>query len=78
VGVKAEPASYRLLAKVNEFIRWFAAQPERLAVERTWQGEPVISSRSYRDEPGSLMGEPELREMHRKHRAQLESIAIAS
>ena len=77
VGVKAEPASYRLLAKVNEFIRWFAGQPERLAIERTWQGEPVISNRSYRDEPGNLMGEPELREMYRGHNARRNSTAIA-
>jgi ABC-type amino acid transport substrate-binding protein len=78
VGVKAEPASYRLLAKVNEFIGWFTGKPERLAIEHAWQGEPMISNRSYRDEPGNLMGEPELREMYREHRAQLESIAIAS
>jgi hypothetical protein len=38
----------------------------------------MISNRSYRDEPGNLMGEPELREMYRENRAQVESIPIAS
>src|SRR5262249_38137196 len=72
VGVKAEPASYSLLAKVNEFIAWFAQRPERLAIERTWQGEPLISQRSYRHEPGRLLGEPELRALpllHQRDRA---------
>jgi ABC-type amino acid transport substrate-binding protein len=71
VGVKADPASYRLLAKVNEFIRWFANRPERMAIERTWQGDPLVSDRSYRDEPGRLMGEPELREIFQRHQASL-------
>lgn len=76
VGVKAEPASYRLLAKVNEFIGWFTGQPERLAIERAWQGEPLISNRSYRDEPGNLMGEPELREMYREQGGHIGPVAI--
>jgi ABC-type amino acid transport substrate-binding protein len=71
VGVKAEPASYRLLAKVNEFIRWFANRPERLAIERTWQGEALVSKRSYRDEAGQLMGEPELLELYQRHQASI-------
>ena len=71
VGVKAEPASYRLLAKVNEFIGWFHDQPERLAIERAWQGNPLNGTRSYRDEPGQLLGEPELRELYRRHQAFL-------
>lgn len=69
VGVKAEPASFRLLAKVNEFISWFATRPERLAIERTWQGNLLMSNRSYRDEPGHLLGEPELFELYRRHQA---------
>jgi ABC-type amino acid transport substrate-binding protein len=71
VGVKAEAASYRLLAKVNAFIAWFAARPERLAIERTWQGQPLLSQRSYRDEPGRLLGEPELRELYERRRPTL-------
>jgi hypothetical protein len=71
VGVKAEPASFRLLAKVNEFIRWFATHPERLAIERTWQGNLLMSNRSYRDEPGHLLGEPELFELYRQHQATI-------
>jgi ABC-type amino acid transport substrate-binding protein len=75
VGVKAEPSSYRLLAKVNEFIRWFARQPDRLAIERAWQGEPLISNRSYRDEPGNLKGEPDLREMYLNDRGRTRPVA---
>jgi ABC-type amino acid transport substrate-binding protein len=69
VGVKAEPASWRLLAKVNEFIAWFANRPERLAIERTWQGDLLVSTRSYRDEPGRLRGEPDLRAMYERRQA---------
>jgi ABC-type amino acid transport substrate-binding protein len=76
VGIKAEPSSYRLLAKVNEFIRWFATRPERLAIEQTWQGQPLSSNRSYRDEPGDLMGEPDLREMHLRHRGRSCPVAV--
>ncbi|MGQ0456621.1 MAG: methyl-accepting chemotaxis protein [Hyphomicrobium sp.] len=61
VGVKAKPQSLRLLAKVNEFIRWFASRPERAQIERTWQGQPIASTRSYRDEGAHLIGEDELR-----------------
>jgi ABC-type amino acid transport substrate-binding protein len=71
VGVKAEAASCRLLAKVNEFIAWFAHRPERLAIERTWQGDPLVSTRSYRDEPGRLLGEPDLRQMYEQRAAAL-------
>jgi ABC-type amino acid transport substrate-binding protein len=75
VGVKAEPASWRLLAKVNEFIAWFANSPERLAIERTWQGTLLVSDRSYRDEPGRLLGEPDLREMYEQRQSTLASAA---
>jgi ABC-type amino acid transport substrate-binding protein len=71
VGVKADAAAWRLLAKVNEFIAWFATRPERLAIERTWQGEPLASTRSYRDEPGRLRGEPDLRAMYEQRQAAL-------
>jgi ABC-type amino acid transport substrate-binding protein len=77
VGVKAEAASYRLLAKVNEFIAWFARTPERLAIERTWQGDRLASTRSYRDEPGQLKGEPELRALYEQHRTAGDTIALA-
>jgi ABC-type amino acid transport substrate-binding protein len=60
VGVAAEKSSLRLLAKVNEFIAWFAAQPARATLERKWQGESVSGTASYRDEVGDLMGEAEL------------------
>ena len=75
VGVKADAASWRLLAKVNEFIAWFAHRPERLAIERTWQGEPLTSTRSYRDEPGRLLGEPDLRGLYEQRQATLAAAA---
>jgi ABC-type amino acid transport substrate-binding protein len=78
VGVKAEAASFRLLSKVNEFIAWFARRPERLAIERTWQGDPLASTRSYRDELGQLRGEPELRALYEQHRVAGDAIARAS
>jgi ABC-type amino acid transport substrate-binding protein len=63
VGVAATASSHALLAKVNEFIRWFREQPERAALERKWQGDAVKGSSTYRDEPGSLMGEEDLARM---------------
>ncbi len=66
VGVAATTASHDLLVKVNEFIRWFKDQPERAALERKWQGEAVIGTSTYRDEPGHLMGEVELAALRAK------------
>ena len=60
VGVAATGASYALLAKVNEFIRWFRDQPERAALESKWQGQAVIGTSTYRDEAGKLLGEEDL------------------
>src|SRR5262249_39094003 len=77
VGVKAEAASYRLLAKVNEFIAWFARTPQRLAIERSWQGDPLASQRSYRDEPGQLKGEPDLGALYEQRRAAPDTVARA-
>ncbi|WP_322107691.1 methyl-accepting chemotaxis protein [Dongia mobilis] len=66
VGVAATTSSHDLLVKVNEFIRWFKDQPERAALERKWQGEAVIGTSTYRDEPGHLMGEVELAALRAK------------
>jgi ABC-type amino acid transport substrate-binding protein len=71
VGVRAHPSSYRLLRAVNQFLAEFSRRPERAKLERTWQGEPVPGRRCYRDEPGDLVGEPELRERYLAHRAAL-------
>ena len=60
VGVAASGASYELLAKVNEFIRWFRDQPERAELEKKWQGQSIAGTSTYRDEPGNLMGEDDL------------------
>ncbi len=60
VGVAATGASYQLLVKINEFIRWFRAQPERAALEKKWQGQAINGTTTYRDEPGDLPGEDEL------------------
>ena len=67
VAVADRPSSYRLLAAVNRFIDWFKGQPERDRIERAWQGEPVDHSICYRDEPGSLRGEPELEGDYERH-----------
>ena len=64
MAVAAEPYSYRLLAKINEFITSFKSSPERNAIEADWQGTPVNGNVSYRDEPGNLPGEPELQAMY--------------
>jgi ABC-type amino acid transport substrate-binding protein len=71
VAVKAEASNYRLLAKVNEFISVFKASPERLAIERKWQGNTFSSNRTYRDEEGNLKGEPELRDMYEDRQSVL-------
>ena len=64
VAVAAEPGSYRLLAAVNAFLADFKAKPERAEIERRWQGEVLEHTVSYRDEPGNLMGETELRAVY--------------
>ena len=64
VAVAAEPASYRLLAAVNAFLAAFKAKPERAEIERRWQGEVLEHTVSYREEPGNLMGEAELRAVY--------------
>ncbi len=66
VGAKATPDAYRLLAKVNDFINGYKATPERLAVETKWQGNPIDGQISYRDEPGDLLGEAELKHIYEK------------
>jgi len=71
VAVAATPSSYRLLRKVNEFIRWFAGRPEREAIERSWQGEIVKGTGSYRTEPGEILGEEHLKEMYEARRRAL-------
>ena len=63
VGVAATGASHDLLAKVNAFITWFKNQPERAALERKWQGQAINGTSTYRDEPGNLLGEPDLARM---------------
>jgi ABC-type amino acid transport substrate-binding protein len=63
VGVAASGASYKLLAKVNEFIRWFREQPERASLEKKWQGQSIAGTSTYREEPGNLMGEDDLAQL---------------
>ncbi|MDO8825195.1 methyl-accepting chemotaxis protein [Methylophaga sp.] len=67
MAVNAWGSSYRLLAKANEFIAWFKQQPERKQIEQRWQGSAVNGSISYRDEPGNLMGEAELKTLYEAH-----------
>lgn len=61
MAVVGEAQAARLLEEVNRFIRSFRTSPERLAIERRWQGMPVDGRNTHRDEPGRLMGEDELR-----------------
>jgi ABC-type amino acid transport substrate-binding protein len=63
-GVAIDPSSLNLLEAVNAFIHWFHQQPERAAIEKQWQGEIVAGKMTYRDEPGDLIGEGELRRMY--------------
>lgn len=67
MAVNAWGSSYRLLAKANEFIAWFKQQPERKQIEQRWQGSAVNGNISYRDEPGNLMGEAELKALYQAH-----------
>ncbi|THK41641.1 transporter substrate-binding domain-containing protein [Methylophaga sp. SB9B] len=67
MAVNAWGSSYRLLAKANEFIAWFKQQPERKQIEQRWQGAAVTGNISYRDEPGNLMGEAELKSLYEAH-----------
>jgi len=60
VGVTARPESARLLQAVDEFIGWFGTQPERAEIEQRWQGGAIRGRRSYRDEPGNLLGAADL------------------
>ncbi|WP_408630405.1 substrate-binding periplasmic protein [Methyloversatilis thermotolerans] len=63
MAVIGEAQAARLLTEVNAFIRGFRGSPERLAIERRWQGTPIEGRHTHRDEPGRLMGEDELRAM---------------
>lgn len=67
VAVAAEAASYRLLSAVNQFFTWFKTQPERETLERKWQGEVLEHPVSYRDEPGNLLGEAEMKTLYEAH-----------
>ena len=62
-AVAAVASSYTLLKAVNEFITGFKSSAERLQVERRWQGQPINHTLSYRDEPGNLLGEAELKHL---------------
>jgi len=68
VGVAAEPASWPLLRALNRFIEAFRKTPERAAIERTWQGEVITHTLSYRDEAGGLIGADELAKVYAAHR----------
>jgi len=68
VAVAAEPSGYRLLTAVNKFLADFKEQAERAEIERRWQGEVLDHTVSYRDEPGALLGEAELRVIYEAQR----------
>jgi ABC-type amino acid transport substrate-binding protein len=66
-AVAAEASSWSLLQAANQFIAAFRNTPERQASERLWQGEVISHHLSYRDEPGNLIGEPELAAIYAAH-----------
>jgi len=68
MAVRAKSSSFTLLKTMNDFISWFRSQPERQSIEARWQGEVVNKAISYRDEPGNLIGEPELAKVYEEHR----------
>ncbi len=70
-AVAGVPESYRLLAKINEFIAHFKGQRAREEIERKWQGNIVTHSVCYRDEPGNLVGEPELERLYQNACAKI-------
>lgn len=70
MAVNAWASSYRLLAQANKFIAWFKNQPQHEQIEQKWQGTPVKGDISYRDEPGNLMGEAELKALYKEHCAK--------
>lgn len=60
VGVRADPAGLALLREVNRFIgTWKGSAAQRDALRR-WAVADTEGRRSYRDEPGNLVGEAEL------------------
>ena len=67
IAVASVPSSYTLLKEVNNFITGYVRSPERLRIERLWQGEAVNHTLSYRDEPGNLLGEAELKHLWVAH-----------
>ena len=66
-AVAAEAQSYRLLKAFNAWCGGFLKSSERAAMERHWQGQPVQHRANYRDEPGDLIGEDELKPIHEAH-----------
>lgn len=67
MGVNASAASYRLLARANQFIHWFNNQAARQQIEQNWQGQTMKGQGSYRNEAGNLMGEAELKSLYQQH-----------
>ena len=73
MGVSSEPSSYALLETANAFIKTFLETTERRSLENYWQGAVHSHSVSYRDEPGDLIGAPQLRQIWAAHRKRLQS-----
>ena len=70
-AVAAVASSYTLLQAINEFIISYKSTAERLHLERRWQGQPINHTLSYRDEPGNLLGESELKHLWVASKKQL-------
>ena len=67
-AVAAEPSSWTLLCKINEFIRAFRDTPERAEIETLWQGQAINHHLTYKDEAGNLIGADELAQVYHAHR----------
>lgn len=67
VGVANAPSSYRLLKAINHFLKEFSQSSARREIEQRWQGTPISGYRCYRDEPGRLPGESELKLAYESH-----------
>ncbi|RTE65938.1 chemotaxis protein [Amphritea opalescens] len=65
--VNSNASSYRLLAQANRFIHWFKQQSERRDIEQKWQGSVLEGTGSYRNEPGNLLGESDLKKHYEAH-----------
>jgi ABC-type amino acid transport substrate-binding protein len=66
-AVAADPASYKLLCAINDFIAGFRTTPARAEIEKLWQGQAINHHLTYKDEAGNLIGADELAGSYAAH-----------